>query len=208
MKITKIVVTGGPSGGKTTLIEAIKKELGKKVSIVPESASILYRGGFPRIKSDVGTQHAQRAIYFTQRELEGLAEDQATDNQLIVCDRGSLDAIAYWPQSSENFFKDLNTSESAELVRYDWLLHLDTAGAEYYDTSNPIRTETFLEAIALNNKIKDAWKNHPKKLVVTSHQDFLSKMQTCVKIIQKIQSHASYEEVMRTLQLAEASSPA
>lgn len=204
MKTEKIVITGGPSGGKTTLIEALKKEMGTKVSVVQESASILYRGGFPRIRSNIGTQRAQRAIYYTQKELEGLAKDQATDEQLIVCDRGSLDAIAYWPQVTESFFTNLNTTETEEISRYDWLLHLDTAGAEYYDTSNPIRTETFLEALALNNKIKDAWKNHPKKLVVGSHQDFLSKMQTCVKIIQQIQANKSYEEVKQTLQIAEA----
>lgn len=48
MQKVKIVVTGGPSGGKTTLIEALQKDLKGKVAVVPEAASILYRGGFPR----------------------------------------------------------------------------------------------------------------------------------------------------------------
>lgn len=48
MGFSMIVITGGPSGGKTTLIEAIKKELIKEVTTIPEAASLLYRGGLPR----------------------------------------------------------------------------------------------------------------------------------------------------------------
>ncbi len=90
MHFNTIVITGGPSGGKTTLIEAIKKELGKEVKTVPEAASLLYRGGLPRAQNDSSMIHIQRAIYFLQRELEGLAQKQIPSGT-IVCDRGSLD---------------------------------------------------------------------------------------------------------------------
>lgn len=194
----KIVVTGGPSGGKTTLIDALKKELGQKCAIVPEAASILYRGGFPRAKEDVTTMHAQRAIYFTQKELEELV-CRTSQKQLIVCDRGSLDSAAYWPSDEDNFFESLSTSREIELARYDWLIHLDTAPIEFYDSTNPIRTETFQEAWDLNEKIKNAWKGHPRRIVISHNNDFLSKMTTSLAVIQAILAHKSADEVKELL---------
>jgi GTPase SAR1 family protein len=185
MKTIKIAVTGGPSGGKTTLIEALKKELGHRVAVVPESASILYRGGFPRIPSRPGRMHAQKAIYFTQKELEDLifAEYQPA---LMVCDRGSLDSLAYWPEAPESFFEMLQSSRNQELSRYDWVVHLDTASIEHYDGTNPIRTESFVESQALNQKIWDAWTGHPQRVRINQKKDFLSKMSAAYGVIQAI----------------------
>ena len=118
----KIVITGGPSGGKTTLIEALQKEMGAIVAVVPEAASILYRGGFPRIKSQAGLFHAQHAIYQVQQELEELIEAEHPKAKLIICDRGSLDSIAYWPKSENHFFKTLKTTRRKELLRYRWVI--------------------------------------------------------------------------------------
>lgn len=187
MKAIKIAITGGPSGGKTTLIEALKKELGPRCAIVSEAASILYRGGFPRYKDTVGLVHAQRAIYFTQKELESLI---SYENQvpLLVCDRGSLDAIAYWPLTNSDFFSSMNTDEETELARYDWIIHLDTASADFYDTTNPIRTESFQEAQALNEKVKIAWSKHPHRIIISQNRDFISKMMTALSVIKAILS--------------------
>jgi predicted ATPase len=195
----KIVVTGGPSGGKTTLIEALQKDLHSQVSIVPEAASILYRGGFPRKPTAPGKIHAQRAIYLTQRELEQLVIDE-TKAEAVVCDRGSLDSIAYWPhQDADDFFKSLATSREKEMARYHWVLHLDTADGETFDTTNPIRTENHLEAVALNALIKQAWQGHPRRIVIPHQADFLSKIAKAKSVIQKIMSGASLEEVIASL---------
>ena len=113
MKTIKIAITGGPSGGKTTLIEALKKEFAGRIKVVPEAASILYKGGFPRVKSYDGLYHAQRAIYSVQKEIEDL-RCKLYPEALIVCDRGSLDALAYWPDTPEHFYKTMNTTN--ELV--------------------------------------------------------------------------------------------
>ncbi len=196
---TKIVITGGPSGGKTTLIHALQKEMGGSVSVVPEAASILYHGGFPRIKSPAGLFHAQRAIYSIQKELENLIEKEHPKSQLLICDRGSLDSIAYWPQSASHFFKNIKTSRKKELARYQWVIHLDTASRSYYDTSNPIRTETFNEATKLNEKIKKAWSGHPHRLVVSQNKDFVSKMTLSLEVIQAILDGYSLQQIHEQL---------
>src|SRR5688572_6117210 len=125
MKQIRIVVTGGPSGGKTTLIEALRKELGHQAVIVPEAASILYRGGFPRLKTPHSALCTQRAIYSVQKELEELVPRENRRAQVTVCDRGSLDGVAYWPRAERDFFRSVGCSRAAELRRYDWVLHLD-----------------------------------------------------------------------------------
>lgn len=198
MKQIKIAITGGPSGGKTTLIEALKKEFGNKISIVPEAASILYSGGFPRKKTEISKKHTQRAIYFTQKELELLIQNESPD-ALIVCDRGSLDSIAYWPTHADDFLTNISSSKELELSRYDWVIHLDTADFDDYDTSNPIRTETYEEAITLNDKIKMAWSGHQQRIIITSNDDFLVKMTKSIQAIKYIRNGKSYEEVLKII---------
>lgn len=191
----KIVLTGGPSGGKTTLLDALKKELGPGVSVVPEAASILYRGGFPRGKTSKSLIHTQKAIYYTQKELEDLIDVQSSA-PLLICDRGSLDSIAYWPHSEGNFFETMGTAREQELSRYDWVLHLDTASANFYDGANPIRTESYDEAWSLNQKIKQAWKGHPRRIVISQNDDFLGKMAKSVALISAILQGKNYEKII------------
>ena len=192
----KIAITGGPSGGKTTLIEALKKEFGQKVKIVPEAASILYKGGFPRVKSYDGYFHAQKAIYATQKELEELAF-KTNPEELIVCDRGSLDALAYWPDKEEHFYKTMSTSKELELARYNWIIHLDTATEPDYDTTNIIRTENFHEALLLNEKVKQSWNGHPRRITISSESDFFTKMKKATQVIHAILNKQSYEEILK-----------
>jgi predicted ATPase len=197
IKNVKVAITGGPSGGKTTLIEALKKEYaGGKVKVVPEAASILYKGGFPRVKSFDGLFHAQKAIYSVQREVEDL-RCKIYPEALIVCDRGSLDALAYWPDGAENFFGIVGSSIEAEVSRYHWVIHLDTAAEPDYDAANEIRTETFLEALSLNEKIKKSWSVHPQRIVINSQQDFLSKMRKATLVIAAILENKNFSEIRK-----------
>lgn len=191
----KIAITGGPSGGKTTLIEALKIEFGVKVKIVPEAASILYKGGFPRVKSYDGYYHAQKAIFFTQRELEELRA-KTHPEALIVCDRGSLDSLAYWPDTEEHFYKTLETDRKTELARYDWIIHLDTATEPDYDATNEIRTENFSEALLLNDKIKKSWEGHPQRIIITAESDFFGKMKKATNVIDAILNKRPHQDIM------------
>lgn len=181
----KLVITGGPSGGKTTLIEVLKKEFGNKIKIAPEAASILYKGGFPRIKNYAGYFHAQLAIVSTLRHIEDLLVECHPDS-LIICDRGSLDSLAYWPDASEHFFSNIQSTRQVELLRYDWVLHLDTATEVDYDTTNPIRPESFHEALMLNEKVRSSWEGHPRRQIITAENDFFGKMKKSTDIVAQI----------------------
>jgi len=195
MSKIKIVVTGGPSAGKTTLIEALQKDLVGIVSIVPEAASILYRGGFPRRSSATGKKHAQRAICFVQRELEDLITLE-NKVQAIICDRGSLDSIAYWPGDEADFFKSMHTTKEQELERYQWVLHLDTTTNISFDTNNPVRIESHKEAVELNDLVRSAWAGHSKRIIIPHNDNFLEKISKAKKAIQMILAGKSYNEVL------------
>lgn len=181
----KLAITGGPSGGKTTLIEVLKKEFGNKIKIAPEAASILYKGGFPRVKNYAGYFHAQLAIVSTLKHLEDLLFESHPDS-LIICDRGSLDSLAYWPDTAEHFFTNIHSSRQAELARYDWVLHLDTATEVDYDTTNAIRTESFHEALMLNEKVRSSWEGHPRRQIIGAENDFFTKMKKATDIVAEI----------------------
>ena len=198
MEKIKIAVTGGPSGGKTTLIEALQKDLGNSLSVVPEAASILYRGGFPRKGTPVNREHAQRAICFVQRELENLLSFESK-NPVIVCDRGSLDSIAYWPGDEANFFTSLETTRQKELARYQWVIHLDTADGEHFDTSNPVRTESHKEALELNERVKVAWQGHPQRIIIPHADDFLEKIGKAKRAVQMITKGLDFQQIQTSL---------
>lgn len=195
---TVIAITGGPSGGKTTLLQILQKEFGHDLSLVPEAASILYRGGFPRTGTLTNRRHVQRAIFQVQRELEDLARDEEPP-EVIICDRGSLDSIAYWPASEADFFDSLHTSREEEFKRYDWVLHLDTAPESDFDTNNPIRTENFEEAVALNSKTHSAWLGHPRLLVIPNNIHFLDKMTKAKMAVEYIRQGKSHDWIMSQL---------
>jgi len=185
MKKKRIVFTGGPSGGKTSIIEIVQRHYGNNVVSVPEAASILYGGGFPRRPGDTAMRHIQRAIYFTVRELEDMSS--ALDNaRLYLCDRGTLDNIAYWPESAaESFLKSVGSTMKKEIARYDMVIHLrPPKKSDVYKLSGT-RIEDHKGALELDKRTEEAWSAHPRRFVISDEPDFLIKVEKALKIIEE-----------------------
>ena len=68
---------------------------------------------------------------------------------LILCDRGSLDGLAYWPGSEEDFFDKMESSLEKEMKRYDAVIFFETAAksGQAIKSNNPIRNESEQMAI-------------------------------------------------------------
>jgi len=169
-----IAITGGPGAGKTTFLSLAKRIYCRHVAILPEAASILYAGGFPRSREPDVIKAAQRAVWYVMRELEQLAI-QRQCYHVILCDRGSLDGPAYWPESEESFFQDLKTTPEQEVKRYHKVLHLQTPDEAAYQGLGT-RTENVREALAIDHKTRTSWKRHPNQQVIESTHDFYHKM--------------------------------
>jgi predicted ATPase len=177
-----VVVTGGPGAGKTAVLELVRRTLCIHIAVLPESASILFSGGFPRFDSSAGKRAGQRAIFRVQRELERLAKTELQVG-LALCDRGTLDGLAYWPDDEAAFFEQLDTDQQAELARYDAVIHLRTPKPGVYNHSNPVRTESAAEAARIDERIERAWDGHPRRFFVESTPDFVEKATRAVEVI-------------------------
>ena len=180
-----VVLTGGPGAGKTAVLELAKKALCEHISILPEAASIVFGGGFPRKPTPIGKRGAQEVIFHVQRGLEKISIEEK-QFAVALCDRGTIDGLAYWPGSEKEFWEQAGTSREAELERYEAVIHLRTPSlAQGYNKNNPVRTESDLEAQRIDELLIAAWKGHPKHYIVESHDDFVSKAMRAIEIINR-----------------------
>lgn len=180
----RVVLTGGPGGGKTTAADLFRRELGEDVVIVPEAATILYMGGFPRSDEQDVRVATQRAIYHVQRNLEDVQAGHYM-KRILLCDRGTIDGAAYWPGPPEGFFEHLETSLEAEIGRYDAVVFFETAavGGISIEGGNPTRVESNEEAIALDRKLRALWSRHPRFHFVPHEESFFSKISSALNIM-------------------------
>jgi len=165
--LIRIVLTGGPGGGKTRLIEELGGDPGWAGRFAALSeATILTR----RLGISVGEKLFQRVMVQLQMALEdGLQRALgAEDGRFILCDRGSLDPLAYWLArgwEQEEFFQYTATSLAEHYRRYAAVIHLVTTadGAEetyrYWPAAH--RSETPEQAVRIDRLLQEAWGSHP-----------------------------------------------
>ncbi len=188
MKIKRIVVTGGPCGGKSTALSYIKRTAeaeGFRVLTVGETATELISGGVApwTCKTNAAYQGFQIALQIYKEDIFLAAADgMDAEKLLLVCDRGLLDNRAY--MTEEEFFVCLSARGDAladYVSRYDAVFHLVTAanGAEsFYSTANnAARTETPEEARLVDERLLVAWSEHPRLYVFDNRGSFSDKME-------------------------------
>lgn len=183
----RIVVTGGPGGGKTTAADLFRREIGPRLVVVPEVATLLFAGGFPRQVGDEARRSVQRAIYHVQRNLEDVQSASYPD-RVLLCDRGTVDGAAYWPPDHVGFFEHMGSSLEAELSRYHAVIFFESAavGGLGIEGGNPTRIESLAEAAALNTRLYDLWSRHPRFHHVPHQASFLSKIKLGLAELQEI----------------------
>ena len=194
VKISKIVLTGGPCAGKTTALTWINnyfRDRGYKVLFVPETATELIPNGITPwdCKNNYEFQTAVATLQKTKEAIfEQMAKGMNAEKILIVCDRGMLDNKAYMkPSEFKKVLKDFNTTEVVERDSYDAVFHLVTAakGKEQFYTldNNNARTETIDQAKEIDDKIIAAWTGHPHLRIIDNSTDFEQKLEKLLKEI-------------------------
>lgn len=187
MEITKIVITGGPSGGKTTGMSWIQNALtrrGYTVLFVPETATELISGGVApwTCGSNLDYQKGQMRLQLEKEAIfERAARTMPAEKILIVCDRGAMDNKAY--MNDEEFaavLAEVGKTEGELRDGYDAVFHMVTAakGAEKFYTTenNKARTESPEQAVIMDNKLIAAWTGHPHLRVIDNTTDFEDKL--------------------------------
>ena len=208
-KVKRIVITGGPCGGKTTALEKISKtfrEMGYQVILVNETATELIQDGIrPFGDSKLDLIDFQRLVLDAQLKKEEVRERAAlmslNENIIILYDRGILDNRAYL--TDEEFKKianEENIKEADIIPRYDLVLHLVTAAdgaVEHYTLSNnKARTESVEEAIRVDQKTIDSWTSHPNFRVIGNTTGFNEKINRAINYIREEvgEKEVSHEE--------------
>ena len=173
----RIVLTGGPGGGKTTAADLFRREIGERVVIVPEAATLLFSGGFPRSSAPGALEATQTAIFHVQRKLEDV-QSALFPERVLLCDRGTVDGAAYWPGEPDSFFAAVGTTEQEELDRYDAVIFFESAavGGMTMEGGNPVRVESIEQAAHLDIKQRHLWSRHPRFVIVPHDRSFFKKI--------------------------------
>ncbi len=180
-----IAITGGPGAGKTAILNLAQNLVCQHVALVPESATVLFSGGFWRTTSSSGVAATQKAIYHVQRQLESILLE-AGQSRFGLCDRGTIDGAAYWPLDQGDYWQAMGTTREAELARYMAVIHLRSPIASGYNHSNPQRLETVEQAALVDEAILHAWRGHPNRIVIESEASFAAKVTRTMAAIEDL----------------------
>ena len=180
METLKIVFTGGPCAGKTTLIKMLKKYF-KENNInflsISETATDLLSSEFNKntLNNIYNFQEyiLERQI-FKESEVDKLLKLNKKNKFVVLYDRGLLDNKAYLSDYTE-FDKLLSSHKLSEidiLYNYDIVFDLITTAdcdpSKYTLSTNCERTESLREAIELDKKTSNAWVGHKSMKIINS----------------------------------------
>jgi predicted ATPase len=176
----RIVLTGGPGAGKTAVLDIVRRSLCAHLVVLPESAGIVFSGGFPRDDRIGSRKAAQRVIFFIQRELENIADlDQPA---IVLCDRGTVDGQAYWPGPG-TLWAAMRTTRDAQFARYDTVIHLRVPSLSAGYHGDALRHESAAAAAEIDERIAIAWADHPHRFTIASTESFATKAARTLEIL-------------------------
>ena len=192
--VKRIVLTGGPSSGKTSVLEKIRQVYsmeGYHVIVVSETATELINSGIKPF-GDVRTS----MIYFQELVMQlQLAKEDVVDKALkmvnteqviVVYDRGAIDNTAYInEQEFQEVLARLNHVKSfTELMdKYDLVINLVGSKDFYTLENNQARSESSDEAIKLGERTLHSWLGHPRLKVVLPKPSLDEKIREVLNII-------------------------
>lgn len=163
------------------MLDIVRRSICVHITVLPEAAGIVFGGGFPRDQRVGSRRAAQRVIFFTEQELEAVAD--LDEPAAVLCDRGTVDGAAYWVGPG-TLWDAMGTTRDLQLARYDTVIHLRTPPvAEGYDHANPLRRESAADAARIDERIAIAWAGHPHRFVVDATETFATKAARTLAIL-------------------------
>jgi predicted ATPase len=195
MSILRVVLTGGPGGGKDTLIEELLRgpQWRGRISALPEAIALTGRLGI-----SVDEKLFQRTMTRLQMAMEdGLANAFTLgENRLVLCNRGSLDPLAYWLDrgwAEHEYFEYTGTVRAQHYQRYQAVIHLVTSASgapeAYINQPSAPRKESPQDAVRLDRLLEQVWGEHPHyQRIDNSEKGWLDKSRQARKILEKLYS--------------------
>lgn len=188
MKQFRLVLTGGPGGGKSVALKTLQERLTKngiRVIAVPETATELILAGLsPRgILENKDFQALQLDIQLKREDLYSAFSKYLKDEVIILlCDRGALDGKGFIEKDVfDQILKERNLTEENLFQRYNAIFHLTSAAKKdpslYSITTNLARKETPSQAALEDDQLIDVWKNHPYHIIIPPCQTIEEKIE-------------------------------
>jgi len=200
--LVKIVLTGGPCGGKTTALSEVAdrlRSLGIQVFTQPEVSTTLSvaGAGFPAnqcAEYREGWESARLAFQLAMEDCFARIAKASGQPTVLLCDRGAGDAAAYhdpqsWPRIARAALPDDFKGDPCRFMidRYDLVLHLVScaigAPEHYSKEGNSARRESPEEAIQVDFRIRQAWDSHCNRRIIDNQTDFSGKIRRVVTAI-------------------------
>ena len=188
----KIVITGGPCAGKTTLMGLLAAAFvgrGREVVLVNECATELLAQGISP-DSCGSVLGFQRHVFDLQLEKEdrlaGLSQDA-----VVLLDRGLMDNAGYLPDDElDMLLSERGMTRADAYARYDAVVHLVTAaiGAEQFFSheTNEHRLEGVEEAVRVDQALRAGWSGHSNLRVIENVGTFEEKLHCAVQAVLEV----------------------
>lgn len=101
----------------------------------------------------------------------------------MLCDRGTIDGLAFWPGKRQEYFAQLGTTLDQELARYSAVIHIEVPKSRTMYHKNSIRRESLTEARAIDRRITSVWRAHPSHHLVSAETGFLHKAAIAIELL-------------------------
>lgn len=212
MKILKIVLTGGPRAGKTSIIPKMKEYLeslpNAHVFVVPETATELFKFGMEISNDKQKALVFQDVVYTFQKAkedamkkyMENLPEDA---NVFIIYDRGIMDNGAYLEDNEfDDILQKYNDNELNVLSNYDVVFGLCSSSklkGQYEKGSNAARYEDEYEAKFRDARTIESWSLRQNFKIIDATDKFEDKINIVMDELKSIcnnQEKRTYKRYM------------
>lgn len=188
----RIVITGGPCAGKTTLMGLLAAAFvgrGREVVLVNECATELLAQGITP-DSCGSVLGFQRHVFDLQLEKEERLAGMSKD-AVILLDRGLMDNAGYLPDEDlDMLLAERGMTRADAYARYDAVVHLVTAaiGAEEFFSheTNEHRLEGVEEAVRVDHALQRGWSGHPCLRVIGNGGTFEEKLNRAIDAVLQV----------------------
>lgn len=190
--ILVILLTGGPSAGKTTVINRLLEAYGHLVAIVPEAATALFASGL-RPPDSENVRLFQQVVLPYQQYNQSARINEALRNgaKVVVLDRGLLDGAAYIDNGLEQVLSILGQTLDQVYQEVDLVLHLETVALYHPERFGKAGNEHRIEsdpqlAIDLDGRIREVWSRHPHWQLIDGSQGIEAVVEQVLEAVSRL----------------------